>query len=86
MIIVALSRISMRLVNDVLEAQGGESALYGAAAAPQPGRLRHRRLQRRGFLLPGHAVAGWLALAAAAAIANLLNDWRRPRPAPALGA
>ena len=43
LIIVALSRISMRLVNDVLEAQGGESAPY---MARPPRRNRSRRISR----------------------------------------
>lgn len=76
LIIVALSRISMRLVNDVLEAQGGESAPYMARPPRRNLAVFAIAAYSAGeFLLPGHAVAGWLALAAAAAIANLLNDW-----------
>lgn len=76
LIVVALSRISMRLVNDVLDAQGGIAAPYLA----RPPR-RHLAIFAIGlysaaeFLLPGNPLAGWLALAAAAALFNLLNDW-----------
>jgi len=76
LIVVALSRISMRLVNDVLDAQGGESVPY--LARPPRRNLAIFAIAAYSvgeFLLPGNAVAGWLALAAAAAIANLLNDW-----------
>lgn len=76
LIVVALSRISMRLVNDVLEAQGGLSAPY--AARPPRRNLAVFAIGLHGaseFLLPGSAVAGWLALAAGAAICHLLNDW-----------
>lgn len=76
LIIVALSRISMRLVNDVLEAQGGESAPYMARPPRRNLAIFAIAAYSAGeFLLPGNAAAGWLALAAAAAIANLLNDW-----------
>ena len=81
LIVVALSRISMRLVNDVLEAQGGESTPYLARPPRRNLAIFAIAAYSAGeFLLPGHAVAGWLALAAAAAIANLLNDWHVGRP------
>lgn len=76
LIIVALSRISMRLVNDVLEAQGGIAAPY--LARPPRRNLAIFSIAAYSaaeFLLPGKAATGWLALAAAAAIFNLLNDW-----------
>lgn len=76
LIIVALSRISMRLVNDVLEAQGGIAAPY--LARPPRRNLAIFAIglySAAEFLLPGHRVGGWLALAAAAGIFNLLNDW-----------
>ncbi len=76
LIVVALSRISMRLVNDVLEAQGGIAAPY-LARPPRRGLAifaiaAHTAAE---FLLPGSTATGWLALAAAAAAFNLLNDW-----------
>ena len=76
LIIVALSRISMRLVNDVLEGQGGIAAPY--LARPPRRNLAIFSIAAYSaaeFLLPGKAASGWLALAAAAAIFNLLNDW-----------
>jgi uncharacterized protein involved in response to NO len=76
LIVVALSRISMRLVNDVLAAQGGVAAPY--LARPPRRNLATFTIAACSlaqFLLPGNAVGGWLALAAAAALFNLLNDW-----------
>lgn len=76
LIIVALSRISMRLVNDVLQAQGGESAAYLARPPRRNLAIFAIGAYSLGeFFMPGNTVNGWLALAAAAAIANLLNDW-----------
>ncbi|MBN8284678.1 NnrS family protein [Zoogloea sp.] len=76
LIVVALSRISMRLVNDVLEAQGGMSTPYLA----RPPR-RNLAIFAIGlfsvseFARTSGSTTGWLALAAAAAVLNLLNDW-----------
>ena len=76
LIVVALSRISMRLVNDVLETQGGFAAPYMARPPRRNLAIVAIAAYSLGaFLLPGNAVTGWLALAAAAAIFNLLNDW-----------
>jgi uncharacterized protein involved in response to NO len=76
LIVVALSRISMRLVNDVLDAQGGLAAPYLARPPRRNLAIFSIALYSAGeFLLPGNAVTGWLALAAAAAVLNLLNDW-----------
>lgn len=76
LIIVALSRISMRLINDILAAQGTETAPYLARPPRRALAIFAIAAYSVGeFLLPGNAVAGWLALAAASAIANLLNDW-----------
>lgn len=76
LIVIALSRISMRLVNDVLEGQGGMTAPY--LARPPRRHLATWSIalfSLAEFLLPGHTSTGWLALAAAAALLNLLNDW-----------
>lgn len=76
LIVVALSRISMRLVNDVLASQGGVPAPY--LARPPRRNLATFAIAACSlaqFILPGNAVGGWLALAAAAALLNLLNDW-----------
>jgi uncharacterized protein involved in response to NO len=76
LIIVALSRISMRLVNDVLEAQGGLGAPY-LARPPRRNFAIFCIAVYSGaeFVFPGNGATGWLALAAAAAVFNLLNDW-----------
>lgn len=76
LIVIALSRISMRLVNDVLETQGGSAAPY--LARPPRRNLAIFSIATytaAEFFLPGNSVGGWLALAAAAALGNLLNDW-----------
>lgn len=76
LIIIALSRISMRLVNDVLVERGDDSAPY--VARPPRRNLAILTLGLHGaagFWLPGNPLLGWLALAAAAAVFNLLNDW-----------
>ena len=76
LIIVALSRISMRLVNDVLAAQGGIAAPYLARPPRRNLAIFSIAAYSVGeFLLPSNAATGWLALAAAASVFNLLNDW-----------
>lgn len=76
LIVVAMSRISMRLVNDVLEGQGGITAPYLARPPRRNLATFTIALYSLGeFLLPGNAAGGRLALAAAAAMLNLLNDW-----------
>ena len=87
LIVVALSRISMRLVNDVLERQGGMAAPY--LARPPRRNLAifcialYSLVEFISTLGPTFAqttqaitpARGWIALAVAAAVANLLNDW-----------
>lgn len=76
LVVIALSRISMRLINDMLDGEGVTEVDYLA-------RPPRRNLAMFGiglytaveFLLPGNSVTGWLALAASAAVFNLLNDW-----------
>lgn len=76
LVIVALSRISMALFNEVMGKYGGLTADYVA----RPPR-RNLALFTIGlsavatFAQAGPGVSGWLACAAAAAILNLLNDW-----------
>lgn len=76
LVIVAMSRISTRLVNDVLESQEGETVPYMA----RPPR-RNLAIFAIGlctaaeFCMPASMERGWLALAASAAVFNLLNDW-----------
>ena len=76
LIVIAMSRISMRLINGMLDGEGVADVNYMA----RPPR-RNLAMFAIGlyttmeFLLPGNGVAGWLALAAAAAVFNLLGDW-----------
>lgn len=76
LIVIALSRISMRLINGMLDGEGVTDVDYLA----RPPR-RNLAMFAIGlftsveFLAPGNPATGWLALAAAAAVFNLLNDW-----------
>lgn len=90
LIVLALSRISMRIVNDALDDErlrrdGAAARLHGEDDDLPDYRARppRRNLAIFGvalytaveFVLPGSVIAGWVALAAAAAVLNLLNDW-----------
>ena len=79
LVLVALGRISMRIVNDALDAahrDGGDAPEYLA-------RRPRRNLAIAAIagatlaelIAPGSTIGGWLALAAAAAVLNVLNDW-----------
>lgn len=81
LMVLAMSRISMRIVNSALdEARAqGLSAFVGPYLARPPRRhiavaliIAHAAVH---WAWPGHLAAGWLALAAGAAMLNLLNDW-----------
>lgn len=81
LMVLAMSRISMRVLNDALEqARAAGQAPADRLYLARPPR-RHLAMACIGahtgvqLLWPGHASAGWLALAAAAAMAHLLNDW-----------
>lgn len=79
LIVVAMSRISMRIVNAALE----ERASDAAPAVEYRARPPRRNLAifciglttLAELVAPGTRIGGWLALAAAAALLNLLNDW-----------
>ena len=79
-IVLALSRISMRVVNGALE-ERGETAVEYLARPPR------RNLAMFCIALytvgerfaPAAPVSGWIALAAAAALFNLTNDWHLGR-------
>ncbi len=76
LIVIAISRISMRVVNAALEEIGKTGVEY---LARPPRRnlaifciLLYTLTE---FIAPYHPVSGWIALAAAAALFNLTNDW-----------
>jgi len=83
LVVVAMSRISMRIVNDALDARRAR-ALDGDDELPE---YRARPPRRNlaivvialhalaAFVAPGSPVTGWVALAAGAAVLNLMNDW-----------
>ncbi len=80
LIVVAMSRISLRIVNHAI----GEMGLTGVEYRARPPR-RKLAIVCIGlytiaeFLLSGSRLSGWLALAAAAAIFHLMNDWHLGR-------
>ena len=85
LIVIAMSRISMSIVNasiDELAARQGEELAPYLARPPR----RNLALLAMGlftlaeFWQAGGPVSGWLALAAACALLNLLNDWHVGRP------
>ena len=76
LIVVAMSRISMRIVNTALN-KAGETATTYLARPPRRNLaifciLLYTLVE---FVAPQHPVSGWIALAAAAALFNLTNDW-----------
>ena len=92
LIVVAMSRISMRVMNDALDAERARRLPAHARRHHDEAELElpsyRARPPRRNlaisaialytaaeFALPQAAITGWLGLAAAAAVLNLLNDW-----------
>jgi uncharacterized protein involved in response to NO len=79
LIVVAMSRISMRIVNGAIDELGGEDAARSDYRARPP--RRNLVIACIGLytaielVFPGSRLSGWLALAAAAAVCNLLSDW-----------
>lgn len=85
LVVVAMSRISMRIVNDALDARRAQ--VNPADAERELPEYRARPPRRNlaivtialhalaAFVAPGSAITGWIALAAGAAVLNLLNDW-----------
>lgn len=79
LIVVAMSRISMRIVNDALDAVRERGVDVGQYYSRPP----RRNLALFGiaaytvaeFFVPHTAFTGWLGLVAAAALFNQLNDW-----------
>lgn len=85
LIIIATSRVSMSVVNNRVEHKQSSS---DPDATPYLARPPRRYLAITliiicafsEFILGAHPVTGWTALAAMAAIFNLLNDWHVGRP------
>lgn len=82
LIVVAMSRISTRMVNDAIDEPGeaieGESERSEYRARPPKRNLAIACIilyTSVEFLAPGVRVAGWLALATAAALFHLQSDW-----------
>lgn len=84
LIVLAMSRISTRMVNDALDAQRATGDDPGDAYRAPPPRRNFAIAAIAAYtvvewLAPGSAVAGWLALAVAATVLNLMSDWHRGR-------
>jgi uncharacterized protein involved in response to NO len=76
LIVITVSRISMRIVNGGVDADDVTGVDY--LARPPRRNLATFAIglcTLAEFWLPGNAIAGWLALSASAAMLNLLNDW-----------
>ena len=81
LIVIAMSRISMRIVNRAIDQAG-------TGAEPYLARPPRRNLAvlcialftLAEFVHEGSATSGWLACASAAALFNLLGDWHVGRP------
>lgn len=76
LIVVAMSRISMRIVNGAIDEAGVVGVQYRARPPRRNLAVFFISLYTVAeFWGQGDRIAGWLALAAAAALFNLLNDW-----------
>lgn len=88
LIVIALSRISMSIVNQALDERAAESATNATATAIAPATEYRARPPKRQlaivcialytvaeFFAPGERIGGWLALASAAALCHLQSDW-----------
>lgn len=83
LIIVALSRISMRIINNMEEGVNMPELETPYLARPPRRNMAIFTISLFAlgeFFLPGNDITGWLALAAASAVLNLLNDWHIGRP------
>ncbi|HLU77000.1 MAG TPA: NnrS family protein [Burkholderiales bacterium] len=79
LIVLAMSRISMRIVNDALEALRERGMDAGNYYSRPPRRnlalFAIAVYTAAEFFVPHTAFSGWLGLVAAAALFNQLNDW-----------
>jgi uncharacterized protein involved in response to NO len=82
LVVLAMSRISMRIVNDALDDEARRAGRTHAAepylARPPRRKLLIALIAAQALvqaLWPAHKAGGWLALAAGAAVLNVLHDW-----------
>ena len=79
LILVALGRVSMRIVNDAIDAMHRDDAEVPEYLARRPRRNLAIAIIAAATVVelvaPGTPAGGWLDLAAAAAVLNVLNDW-----------
>jgi uncharacterized protein involved in response to NO len=83
LIIIALSRISMRIINGLEEGIDLFDEEVEYLARPPRRNMAMFTIALFTvieFIAPGNNITGWLALAASAAMLNLLNDWHIGRP------
>lgn len=75
LVVVALSRISMRIVNEAVDAVGGSEPYLARPPRRHFAVVAIAAFTLAELALPQSRVSGWLALAAAAAVFHLMNDW-----------
>ena len=76
LVVLAMSRISMRIVNSAIEELGIAGVEYRARPPRRNLAMFCIGLYTAAeFFAPGARIGGWLALAAAASVLNLGNDW-----------
>lgn len=81
LIIVAMSRISMRIVNRaIIDAGEGREPYLARPPRRNLAILCIALFTAAEFLQPAGATSGWLACAACAALCNLMGDWHVGRP------
>ena len=85
LIVIAMSRISMSIVNASIDALALRDGQAREPYLARPPRRNLALLAIGGYTLavfwqPGGPTSAWLALAAACAVLNLLNDWHVGRP------
>lgn len=76
LIVVAMSRISMRIVNSAIDERGVAGVEYRARPPKRKLAIFCIALYTAAeFFAPGARIGGWLALGAAAALCHLQSDW-----------
>ncbi|MBV6493306.1 MAG: hypothetical protein LDLANPLL_01322 [Turneriella sp.] len=79
LVITAMSRISMRMVNEALEKDNSDKKYLARPPRKHLAMLCVAIFTVAEFRQDSPAVLGWLALASSAAVLNLLNDWHIER-------